>query len=254
MQIVDLAGIATLMPPLNERRTAAEHVAHCLRTAIQSGRLQEGVELNQVALAVHFQVSRVPIREALRALEAEGWITARAHHKAAVLGISADRVRQIFEVRALLEAHLISKVIRRIGKEQLQNLTALCDAMDEMDEHDEWVAANRKFHRILLETSGAGMIVDLVEQLISQVERYLRLSGAGPRRQGQAGAEHRAILDAVARRQVGKARSLLRSHIGRTKELVLVAISRREKIGGGEGDGKARRLRSDNFTRGKLSL
>lgn len=230
MEILDRLAIASAMPPLNERRTAAGYVAECLRAAIQSGLLQDGVELNQVALAEHFRVSRVPVREALRALEAEGWVSARAHHRAVVQAISPERVNQIFEVRALLEAHLIGKAIRHVDNVRAQVLYAICDAMDKMDDHDEWVAANRRFHRTLLESSGADMIVDLVEQLISQVERYLRLRGTGPMREGQAGAEHRAILRAVVNRETSKARNLIRSHIGHTKRLVLAVITERETV------------------------
>src|ERR1700722_235852 len=107
---------------LLERQTAAGYVADSLRAAIQTGALSDGMELNQVALAEHFGISRVPVREALRALEGEGWITATPHRRSVVQAVSPERIQETFEVRALLETHLIEKVIARISDEQIAKL------------------------------------------------------------------------------------------------------------------------------------
>jgi DNA-binding GntR family transcriptional regulator len=207
-----------------ERHSVADRITHSLRDAIRSGTLADGTELNQVALSEHFGVSRVPVREALRALEAEGWITAPTHYRAFVQGLSKDRIEQIFEVRSLLEAHLIGKAIPHIDAERIADLNKRCAAMDRMRDHDEWLAANRAFHRALLEPSGAIMIIDLVEQLGCQPERYLRMRRAGRDRQSVAGAEHRAIVAAVAKRDVARARKLLQAHIMQTRAAILSAV------------------------------
>ncbi len=207
----------------------AVNVTSSLRTAIQNGLLPDGSELNQVALAEHFGVSRVPVREAMRALEAEGWISARAHHRAVVQALSSERVDQIFELRALLEAHCLGRAVRTMDIKRIKRLYAICDKMDMLTSHSAWLVANWQFHRTLLESQGSNLTTELVEQLTSQVERYLRLRGGGPMRESQAGAEHRAILKAVARRDLRKARYLIRKHIGNTKRLVLAALQDRQK-------------------------
>lgn len=219
-----------------ERHSVADRVTDSLREAIRKGALADGTELNQVALSEHFGVSRVPVREALRALEAEGWITAPTHYRAFVQGLSADRIEQIFDVRSLLETHLIGKAIPLIDAGRLADLRERCAAMDCMNEHDEWLAANRSFHRALLDASGATMIIDLIEQLSSQVERYLRLRRAGRDRQTAAGAEHRAIVGAVADRDIGQARKLLRAHIMHTRAAILAAVEQLRSSGKGKSD------------------
>jgi DNA-binding GntR family transcriptional regulator len=226
--MLDQLDLRAMLPASKERRTLAVDVTSCLRSAIQSGLLPDGIELNQVALAEHFGVSRVPVREAMRALEAEGWISARAHHRAVVQAVSPERVDQIFELRALLEAHCLGRAIRTIDSVRIKRLRAICDQMDKLTDHNAWLAANRQFHRTLLESPGSDLATELIEQLTSQVERYLRLRGGGPMRESQAGAEHRAILNAVVRRNPRKARDLLRSHIGNTKRLVLAVIRERQ--------------------------
>jgi DNA-binding GntR family transcriptional regulator len=96
--------------------------------------------------------------------------------------------------------------------------------MDRMRDHDGWLAANRGFHRALLEPSGATMIIDMVEQLATQPERYLRVRRAGRDRRAAAGAEHRAIVAAVAGRDVAAARKLIRAHIKHTRTAILAAV------------------------------
>ena len=162
-----------------ERHSVADRITTSLRDAIRNGTLADGAELNQVALSEHFGVSRVPVREALRALESEGWIAAPTHYRAFVQGLSVERIEQIFDVRSLLEADLIGKAIPHFDAPRLADLRDRCVAMDRMRDHDGWLAANRSFHRALLEPSGATMIIDLIEQLSAQPERYLRVRRAG---------------------------------------------------------------------------
>jgi DNA-binding GntR family transcriptional regulator len=209
---------------LRDRHSIADRVTNSLRDAIRNGTLADGTELNQVALSEHFGVSRVPVREALRALEAEGWITAPTHYRAFVQGLSVERIDEIFEVRALLEVHLIGKAIPNTDANHLASLKKRCAAMDRMRDHDDWLAANRAFHRELLAPSGAAMMIDMIEQMAAQPERYLRVRRAGRDRQVAAGAEHRSIVAAVADRDVAKARKLIREHIAQTRAAIMAAV------------------------------
>jgi DNA-binding GntR family transcriptional regulator len=207
-----------------ERHSVADRITTSLRDAIRNGTLADGAELNQVALSEHFGVSRVPVREALRALESEGWIAAPTHYRAFVQGLSVERIEQIFDVRSLLEADLIGKAIPHFDAPRLADLRDRCVAMDRMRDHDGWLAANRSFHRALLEPSRATMIIDLIEQLSAQPERYLRVRRAGRDRRAAAGAEHRAIVAAIADRNIAKARKLIRAHIKHTRTAILAAV------------------------------
>jgi DNA-binding GntR family transcriptional regulator len=215
-----------LAPGLRERRTASEYVAESLRAAIQAGKLADGSELNQVALAEHFGVSRVPVREAMRQLQAEGWISARPHHRAVVVALGRDRILEIFDLRTLLETHLLTKSIPMIGEQRISRLQRLCDQMDKIDDHQRWLAANRAFHRELYEDSGARTTIELVEQMSAQVERYVRARGEGVERGSEAVAEHRLILTAVRNRDVREACRLIEAHIEHTRQSVIATLDR----------------------------
>lgn len=187
-----------------------------------TGRLEDGQELNQVALAEQFGVSRVPIREALRQLQAEGLITAAPHRRAVVAGLTLDGLLEIFEARVLLEAYLLDMVLDR-GHADVDALRRICDAAEGDLSHDEWLARNREFHQMLYRGSGSRIALVLVDQLAARIQRYLHLwsSGTGVRRERQANAEHRSILDAVERRDGDRARLELELHISHTRDQVV---------------------------------
>jgi DNA-binding GntR family transcriptional regulator len=232
METINPLDMLKVETNLRARQTAAGYVADSLRTAIQTGALSDGTELNQVALAEHFGISRVPVREALRALEAEGWITALPHRRAVVAAISPERVQETFEIRALLESHLIEKAVARIGDGKIAELEAKCKKMDAIEDHHAWVAANADFHHALLESAESPMTLELIVQLSSQVERYLRLRGEDVIRESEAGREHRDIIRAVAARDAAGARELIRTHIDHTRERVIDALGEQHSSAG----------------------
>ena len=91
-------------PGLRERKTTTDYLAAALRTAIYDGQFVDGEELNQVELANFFHVSRVPIREALRQLQAEGLVRIVAHHQTVVAGLTLPQILELIEMRAVLES------------------------------------------------------------------------------------------------------------------------------------------------------
>lgn len=218
-----MANRLSHLPSLSERRTASDYVAEALRQAIITGQFADGEELNQVELADHFDVSRVPVREALRRLQAEGLVTAEAHRRAVVIGFNRERIAEVYEIRSMLEGYMLVRAAAQLDKQALADLQRTCDEMDRIDDHNEWLARNHEFHRALLSPSKATTTMALVEQLSMQVERYLRRSG-GVHRPEEAGREHRKIVDALRKGDVENAREVLTNHILHTRDSVLEAL------------------------------
>jgi DNA-binding GntR family transcriptional regulator len=201
---------------LNDRRSFSEHIAISLRDAIRSGSLPDGYELNQIALAEHFGVSRVPVREAMRQLQAEGWIDAKRHQRAVVRGFSPERIVEILELRVAIEAFLIEKTVGAISAAELKRLDGLCDEMSASRDHRHWLELNHVFHTSLYESANSQTATELLDQLSSQVERYVRSISASIDREREAVEEHRAILAAVRKRDVAESQRLIRVHIKQT--------------------------------------
>ena len=222
-----MAGSVSKLPAASERRTASDYVTEALRDAIITGTFADGEELNQVELAEHFNVSRVPIREALRQLQAAGLVRAEAHRRAVVIGFTPARISEIFEVRASLEAYMLDRSVEHITEDELAELLELCDEMDRIDDHSTWLERNHEWHHRLLAPSGATTAMVLVDQLSMQVERYLRRTG-GLHRPKEAGREHRQIVQALRKGNVERAHKVLRGHILTTRDRVLASLEESE--------------------------
>jgi DNA-binding GntR family transcriptional regulator len=205
-------------PGLRERKTTPDYLAAALRTAIYDGQFADGEELNQVELANFFHVSRVPIREALRQLQAEGLVRIIAHHRTVVVGLSLPQILELIEMRAVLEAHMVGKSAPKLDKAAIKRLRQICDETDQLRDYgSRWVVKNWDFHRILYSAAGSQAMIDAVERIHLHIERYARLAGTAAR-QKQAAAEHREIVQAIEKKDYEKASTLTERHVLNTGE------------------------------------
>lgn len=205
-------------PNLRERKTMTDYLAAALRTAIYDGQFADNEELNQVELADFFGVSRVPIREALRQLQAEGLVQNIAHHRTVVAGLTLPQVLEAIEMRAVVESHLLRKAARNFEKTDLDRLHKICEETDLIKDYgSRWVLKNWEFHRTLYGRSKSQTMIDAVERIQLNVERYARRAG-NKERLRQAAAEHWQIFKAIERKDFTKAGDLLERHIMHTGE------------------------------------
>lgn len=199
--------------PLQNRKASSDYIADALRAAIYDGQFEDGEELNQVELARHFGVSRIPIRESLRRLQAEGLISSIAHRRAVVIALGVDEIVEQIEMRAVLEAYLVEQAAPNIPRSEFQQLYRLCDAMDRMRSYGSgWVERNWAFHRAVYEFAERPAAIATVEQMQLRVERYVRRAGRKDRLR-TAAAEHRQIVAALEVGDVIHAAGLMRQHI-----------------------------------------
>jgi len=101
-------------PRTIERQTVAAATTRALREKILSGEIGEGEQLRQDALAAEYGVSRIPLREALRQLEAEGLVSFYPHRGAVVSTLSLAEIEELFEIRALIEPDVLRSKVRRL--------------------------------------------------------------------------------------------------------------------------------------------
>lgn len=215
------------------RRTTSDRVADELREAIVRGDYEDGAELNQVDLARDFGVSRVPVREALRQLRAEGLIASESYMRAVVVGHTLERVVEILELRMLLETYLLTRAASRITTADLGDLRELCQKMAQTHPHDEWLALNTAFHDRLYARADAPIARDLANQMALRVQRYVRMvRSSGLKRLGDPNEEHLAIVDALARGDAAAASIELQNHLHHTAVQVKRVFEENAKGGG----------------------
>jgi DNA-binding GntR family transcriptional regulator len=195
-------------------------IANALRTAIVDGTLAPGAPLRQDAIARHFSVSAIPVREALRQLESEGWAKVEMNKGAAVAPLSADEATEIYEIRAALESLAIGLAIPAHTPASLRHAEALCKAAKAETDPSLYVARNEAFHLSLYEPAARPQLFEMIGTLHQRGERYLRLKFGLPSYKGESDREHAALLKAVRARDIPKAQSLVTSHLLDTGELL----------------------------------
>jgi DNA-binding GntR family transcriptional regulator len=209
-------------------RTATQYVLEALRDGIATRKLEEGQQLVQNDIAETLNVSRMPVREALRILEAEGWVEFSPRRGAVVASLSVNDVPQIFEIRFALEALALRKSVPAISSTILDRAASFLDDMDAESDIGRWVDLNRRFHLTLYAEAGARLL-DLIESQYAAVDRYLRLELAEMHNADESQEEHRAILAACRAREVEEAVMLLEPHIYEAGIDLANALSKRRR-------------------------
>jgi DNA-binding GntR family transcriptional regulator len=198
-----------------EEVTALNLVLAAVRNAILSGAIEPGERLRQEELAEIFDTSRIPVREALRALEYEGLVTSEPHRGFTVTSLDADHVDEIYELRILLEGQAVRLAVPLLTDEDLRDIEALYRTMTEADNPDDALAAREMFYVRLYSVAGRPRLVGLIMRLRQEVARALRWPTL---QHGATFHEHffEAIKDGDAERAVAQ----LTAHYGRVAVLI----------------------------------
>ncbi len=196
---------------VRERRTTQELVFEFLRDAILSGRLSGGSRLVQDKLAADLHVSRVPVREALLQLEAEGFVRMEAHRGASVVWLSPDEVAEIFEIRMILVSAALRKTVPLLTDEQVERLERIAVAQSTETDMATRVRLNYEFYDALLEPLGRPRWRTMMDKLEREVERFLQ-----PIDRPHLG--HLSIVEACRRRDGEEAARLIGDHLARVGE------------------------------------
>jgi DNA-binding GntR family transcriptional regulator len=198
-------------------------VADRLREMILCGAFREGEQLRQDAIAETFQVSRIPVREALRRLEAEGLIKIIAHRGAVVSSLSSDEIEELFDIRALLECEVLRLSIPNLTEvdfDQADEILRVYEKALWMEgDVSSWGRLNSQFHAALYGRANRPHFMAIIRQINNNGERYTGLQLYLTRAFERAKKEHRQLLQLCRKRDVEGACTLLKQHIqtaGRT--------------------------------------
>lgn len=198
---------------LGARPTASDVIARYLREAIMSGKVKEGLPIRQDEIAGLFNVSKIPVREALKRLEAEGLVIFQRNRGAVVTEMSQFEIVQIFEVRALLESNAIKLSVPGMTPQTLANAQAFCDQFAQETDVANWADLNWRFHSCLYEDANRPFMVGLIRSVNDRVERFLRIQLSLSSGQAVADREHREILAACRAGDAELASRLVYGHI-----------------------------------------
>lgn len=210
-----------------------EDIAGLLRRAIRERVLAPGQTLNQDDLARRFGVSRIPLREALRTLAAEGLVMIRPGLGAVVAELDPEEVEELYDLRLQLEPPLARVVVARAGPRDIDELAELVQRMAVMSSSDpeEWSGLNYVFRRRLYEVSGRRHSVRLVTQLLNLVEPYSRYYAHVLGAQDRVRAELEAEVGALRARDGDQLAGLIAASIEHVRGALVEAMRRQEPGG-----------------------
>ncbi|WGD31427.1 GntR family transcriptional regulator [Ancylobacter sp. WKF20] len=216
---MSLAVIPPVAGPLSEARkrvTRAEELRLQLADEITRGRLPPGTALDETVLAARFGVSRTPVREALRELAASGLVDARPHRGAVVARPSLERLQDMFDVMAELEALCAGLAALAMTPAERRQLDQLHQSMGDMMRAGDFPAyreANEQFHAALYAGSHNDYLVEITVGTRRRLSPFRRAQFHALGRLALSHREHDRVVTAVLRGEREAAAAAMRSHI-----------------------------------------
>lgn len=199
-----------------DKTTLTERVYANLKDDILANRLPPDTPLQEASIARALDVSRGPVREALRKLAAEGLVSLRPRRGALVSSLTPEEFLDAYQVREALEVLAIKLASDRLGEDGLEQLSSLHEQMVEaanQEDVESFFRANSDFHALFVDRSENPFLQDIYYPLMDQMQRYrlrsVHLRGGLKRSCG----EHEAILEALRRNDAEQAAQLLSEHI-----------------------------------------
>jgi DNA-binding GntR family transcriptional regulator len=209
---------------LQQQRSTPDLIADALREAIVGGIFQEGQSLRQDEIATQFGVSRIPVREALRQLEAEGLVTLHLNRGAMVSALSPAEAQEIFEIRSALEVKAIQLAIPKLTPSDLEKASEILAQTDQVTDAGMLAKLNWEFHATLYTTAERPRLLTIIKTLHLNVDRYVRLQMSQMDYLERSQKEHYQLLEACQQQDTKAAVRLLKRHIDTAGEQLVAYL------------------------------
>ncbi len=208
-------GGRTHASPLERLQTKEQQVAEFLREGILGGLFARGQKLKQAEIAERLDISITPVREALKLLEAEGYVQVSAHKGAIVTPFQIERVDELFQIRLMMEPKMTAAATERMTQRDLEELSAIDalmnQAVDQRELESTRRAYNFRFHFRLYKCADLPQMLHFTRVVWAKYP--FDVLGEQPNRAEQVASEHASILQALRDRDANAASKAMRSHI-----------------------------------------
>lgn len=219
--------LTTFQRRFHKPTTLAIEIARHLREAIIRGEFLPGERLNEARLTQQFGLSRSPLREAFRILEAEGLVTVQPRRGAYIRTLSDQDLLDIFDVRIVCETHALRQGRDRLTTDSLRDMsTALAEARTALARaaFEPWHQASLRFHNSIVALSGNNYLIRLYDELKISLRRYQIFLIGIPLQPLRSQRDHEAILSALKAGNTDLALERLIAHIKGLEQVLLQAI------------------------------
>jgi len=199
--------------------TMTERAYRAIRRRILDGAYDSHEFLREQSLARTLEISRTPVREALRRLVSEGWIEQIPHCGARVVEWTREDAEEVFELRGILESHAARRAATRMDTSNWDRLAELVDAMEALaasaqpDAREDIAPLNDEFHRIILESAGSPRLQRLVSAIVQTPMTTRSFQRYDAQEMARSMSQHRDILRAIHEGDGTWAAATMRAHI-----------------------------------------
>lgn len=199
--------------------TMTERAYRAIRRRILDGVYDSHQFLREQSLAQALEISRTPVREALRRLVSEGWIEQIPHCGARVVEWTREDAEEVFELRSILESHAARRAATRMAGPDCDRLAQLVDAMEALaassqeDAREDIAPLNDEFHRIILESAGSPRLQRLVSAIVQTPMTTRSFQRYDARELARSMSQHRDIVRAIREADGTWAAATMRAHI-----------------------------------------
>jgi DNA-binding GntR family transcriptional regulator len=235
---VELDRVLERLERPRRRQPTHELVASVLREAITTGHLKANQPLLQDEIAAQLAVSHIPVREALRQLESEGLVAYQPNRGATVSALTGAEIREIYEIRAILETAAIRRAALRLSPETLAHARTILDRAERTHAGAEWGALDVEFHETIYDLEDRPRLHELITGLLRRVDRYWLSHGLMLKHRDTFDREHRNLLEAVVSRDSEAAAGVLDAHL---KDACTLLVSELEAALPASSAGSSRR-------------
>jgi DNA-binding GntR family transcriptional regulator len=205
-------------------QTREDFVIDELREAIVRGHFKPGEKLDQEEIAELLNVSRIPVRQALRTLTAEGLVKMYPHRGATVAELSREELEEIYFLRGVLEGVAARLAAPKMDEAHIAKLQAILKKIDQLTNLDEWLDLNREFHNTIYEVINRPRLLEMIESLRNTSAPYIRDYIASPEYLEVTRLSHRCILEACINRDGILAQQETQKHLRVVGEGALVDV------------------------------
>jgi DNA-binding GntR family transcriptional regulator len=193
--------------------SATDHVLDALRGAILGGELPAGATLRQEDVAERLGVSRMPVREAIRRLQAEGLVEVLPSRRVRVAALSRAEIEDVYDMRAALEPLAVRLAVPRLGRAQLRDAAHALEAADDEQDADTFGVRNAAFHLSLMNACERPRLLNGIASLLDVSDRYQRAALRDEHHNDLVRAEHAALLEAARAGDAERAAELTEAHV-----------------------------------------
>lgn len=222
------------LPKVAKAASFKEQIYQKLKTAIINQVLQPGEQIHERMLAESLGISRTPLREALHRLESEGWIVTEAWKGTYVSPITEQDIKDIFQLREMLEIKVIELIVQQITSEQLRKLDEFHQMQIRLDDKckvGEFIEIDRKFHMYLAELTGNKRLVQILDNLSDMIRRLGVASIHTNERYREILQEHTNIINSLKTNDPIKAKEGMLDHVLKTGNTIYRLWIDRHKSG-----------------------